>query len=315
MTEDRIIFLQSSGLSVLGSRFSRKPKTEHRKPFFCILFRVLFLLFTIYGLLITDFCFAQEWQVLRGDHFIIYYEKDSDGFVKDVLRSAEYDYSQIASDLGYVRYANFWQWENRVKIFIYPDQDSFLKATGQPSWSVGNANYTTKQISGFSGCAQFKTDVLAHEIAHLVFRDFVGFVGQVPLWLDEGVAQRQERSKRELINYYVRTLYEKKQLLSLKSLTEMDVRRVAEGAQAQDFYVQAASLVSFLIEGYGVDNFTYFCRQLRDGKSLDEALRFAYAGRIGSSSELERKWLKYVSEIKISVRIQTHGVTKIKTYK
>ncbi|MEK7850187.1 MAG: peptidase MA family metallohydrolase [Candidatus Omnitrophota bacterium] len=263
----------------------------------------------------SDFCFAQEWQELRGDHFIIYYENDSDGFVKEVLRQAERDYSQIASDLGYARYANFWQWENRVKIFIYPDQDSFLKATLQPSWSVGTANYTTKQISGFSGCTQFKTDTLAHEIAHLVFRDFVGFVGEVPLWLDEGVAQSQEKSKRELINYYARALYEKNQLLSLKSLTEMDVRRVAEGAQAQDFYVQAASLVSFLIERYGADNFTHFCRQLRDGKSLDEALRFAYAGRIGSSSELERKWLKYVSEIKITVSIKTPGGTSIASYK
>ncbi len=271
-------------------------------------------LLSVVCLLSSDFCLAQEWQELRGDHFIIYYENDSDGFVKEVLRSAEYDYSQIASDLGYARYANFWQWENRVKIFIYPDQDSFLKATGQASWSVGSANYKTKQISGFFGCAQFKTDTLPHEIAHLVFRDFVGFVGEVPLWLDEGVAQRQEKSKRELINYYARNLYEKNKLLSLKSLTEMDVRRVAEGAQAQDFYVQSASLVGFLIEHYGADNFTHFCRQLRDGKSLDEALRFAYAGRLGSSSELERQWLKYVSEIKMSVRIQTHGVTKIKTY-
>jgi hypothetical protein len=282
---------------------------------FDLLFFSFLCLFGAFFLTPGGLCQVTEWQELRGDHFIIYYRQQSDdGFVKDVLRQAEHDYSQIASDLGYVRYANFWQWENRVKIFIYPDQDSFLKATGQPSWSVGNANYTTKQISGFSGCAQFKTDTLPHEIAHLVFRDFVGFVGEVPLWLDEGVAQRQEKSKRELINYYARDLYEKNKLLSLKSLTEMDVRRVAEGVQAQDFYIQAASLVSFLIERYGVDNFTHFCRQLRDGKSLDEALRFAYSSRIGSLDDLEQKWLKYVSEIKITVRIKTPGGTKIETY-
>jgi len=267
-----------------------------QRPIFGFVFFAFLCLTSAFSSLSIGLCQATEWQELRGDHFIIYYEKGSDSFVKDVLRQAEHDYSQIASDLGYVRYANFWQWENRVKIFIYPDQDSFLKATGQPSWSIGTANYTKKQISGFSGCAQFKTDTLAHEIAHLVFRDFVGFVGEVPLWLDEGVAQRQEKSKRELINYYARTLYEKNKLLPLKSLTEMDVRRVAEGAQAQDFYIQAASLVSFLIERFGVDNFTNFCRQLRDGKSLDEALRFAYAGSLGSLDELERKWLKYVSD-------------------
>lgn len=249
-------------------------------------------------------CFAQEAQELKGDHFIVFYEASSSGFASDILRQAEYHYSQIAADLGYVRYSNFWQWENRVKIFIYPDQGSFLKATGQPGWSAGYADYAKKQISGFSGCREFIGRILPHEIAHLIFRDFVGFSGEVPLWLDEGVAQWQERSQRTIVKFYVRELYEKKRLLPLDVLMHFDVRKTREGARARDFYIQAASLVGFLIERFGADPFVHFCRQLRDGKALDEALSFAYPTQIRSLGQLENAWLEYVRDIHITVQRQ-----------
>jgi hypothetical protein len=241
---------------------------------------------------------------LKGDHFIVYHQTSNTDFAAEVLRKAEYHYSQIAADLGYVRYSNFWQWDKRVKIFIYPDQGSFLRATGQPAWSTGNANYTTKQISGFSGSREFIAMILPHEIAHLIFRDFVGFAGEVPLWLDEGVAQWEERSQRDIVKFYVRDLYEKKRLMSLDALTRYDVRKTDEGQEARNFYVQAASLVGFLIERFGTDRFVHFCRQLRDGKALDEALSFAYPTQVRNLSQLEEAWLAYVKDIHITVQRQ-----------
>ena len=50
-------------------------------------------------------CFAQEWQELRGDHFLVYFTKD-EGFAKDVLNKSELYYNRISSDLGYARYSN-----------------------------------------------------------------------------------------------------------------------------------------------------------------------------------------------------------------
>ena len=199
-----------------------------------IIFVFVFLFSSIVYSLLSIVCFAQSWQEMRGDHFIVYYEKQDRAFAADTLRDAEYYYTDIATDLGYARYSNFWQWEKRVKIFIYPGQDSFLKATGQPSWSVGNANYATKSISSFSGSGEFLQSILPHEIAHLIFRDFVGFAGEVPLWLDEGVAQWQEKPKRQLVKYYVRTLYEKKLLIP------------SQGTKSGHFRISEFGSVSFL---------------------------------------------------------------------
>lgn len=250
--------------------------------------------FTFFSLSFGPDVFGMDWQEAKGDHFIVYYNGD-EHFASDVLQKAENCYQQIASDLGYVRYDKFWQWNNRAKIFIYPDKNSYLKATGYPSWSAGGADHPKKEISGFSNNQEFLNAILPHETAHLIFRDFVGFKGEIPLWLDEGVAQWQERSKRRVIKYFIRKQYNDKQFIPLADLTKMDIRSVQDAKTVQNFYVEALSLVDFMIEKYGTDRFTQFCRQLRDGKSLDEALGFTYPTDINTLNELEKKWLGYIT--------------------
>jgi hypothetical protein len=54
--------------------------------------------------------------------------------------------------------------------------------------------------------------------------------------------------------------------------------------------------VGFLIEKYGSTSFADFCRQLRDGKSMEEAIKFAYSTHMKGLSEMEDKWRKYLEE-------------------
>ncbi|MFC1658530.1 peptidase MA family metallohydrolase [Candidatus Omnitrophota bacterium] len=260
---------------------------------------------------------AREWRELKGDHFIIYFEQKQN-FASKVLRKAEANYERIASDLGYARYSNFWTWSNRVKIYIYPDQKSYVTHTGQPEWSYGMADYDKKEILGCSGSQDFLNSILPHEIAHLIFRDFVGFKGEVPLWLDEGVAQWEEEVSRDRIKKAIRDCLQRRALLSLSDIMDMDIRLIKdtdrihlrttriEGKHSfiiidgenliHLFYLQSASLVGFLIERYGSDKFTNFCRELRDGKRLEEALCSAYTTRLCSIEELEDKWIEYLKE-------------------
>jgi hypothetical protein len=252
----------------------------------------------IFGIVAAGAAFAQSsWQEEKGDHFIVYYQSD-EASAREVLRKAESCYVRVADDLGYARHSNFWSWDKRVKIWLHPSREAFLAATGQPAWSVGNARYDTKEISGFVGSAGFVDDTLPHEIAHLVFRDYVGFTGIVPLWLDEGVAQWQEPAKRKVVDYYVKDLERRHQLMRLRDLTRMNMGYLQGGDAARTFYIQAAALVSFMIKKYGADEFIHFCRQLRDGKSLDEALGFAHGAMLTGLDDLEAAFLKYVGELR-----------------
>jgi len=279
--------------------------------------RILFFFFCI--LILIETSFAQvAWQELSGEHFIVYFT-DEEKLAKSILEKAEFYYRNIATELGYPRYSEFWLWDKRVKIYIYPDHEAFLKATGQPNWSQGVADYKGKQIISYAWSRGFVESLLPHEIAHLIFRDFVGFKGEIPLWLDEGVAQWAEEYKRDQIKALARKLFNEDSLLSLEDMIKVDVRKITETDRVyirstitkdgdrgilflsaenmvNTYYLQAVSLVGFLIEKYGSYDFASFCRELRDGKSLEEALRFAYPEHIRTLGEFENKWREYLRE-------------------
>lgn len=248
----------------------------------------------IVGLIFFQFnghALAAEWKEVKGDHFIVHYIND-EGFAKEVGRNAETYYNRIASDLGYSRF-NFWQWDNRVKIYIYPDEASYLAKTGQPAWSKGVASYTDKSISSFDWSEDFMETLLPHEIAHLIFRDFVGFKGEVPLWLDEGVAQWQEPLTRQLARRAGASVIMNKQMFQIEYLMWI---KSLDGKSAQEvsaFYAQSLSIVDFLIKHFGLTAFGQFCRDLRDAKPFRDALRANFTG-IESEGVLEAKWRQYV---------------------
>ena len=257
-----------------------------------------------------------EWKELKGEHFIVCYLQNED-FADDVLDKSEVYYSRIAADLNYPRYSEFWTWDKRVKIYIHPNLESFLKATGQPQWSRGMADYNNKQIISYAWSGGFLESLLPHEIAHLIFRDFVGFKSEIPLWLDEGVAQWAEEAKRRESKRIINDLFTKNSLLSLSDMMRLDVRNIKETEKmslralrskegepgllflsgdnlVNIYYVQAVSLVGFLVERHGAESFTVFCRSLRDGKPVEEALRAAYPLHIRDIQELENKWREYL---------------------
>lgn len=238
------------------------------------------------------FAAADDWKELKSEHFLVYYSRDH-ASAGEVSRYAEKYYERIASDLGYSRYDNFWTWDKRARIYLYLDREAFLKATNAQGWSDGLANYNKKEIIGYERNPRFLDMLLPHELTHLIFRDFVGFKGEVPIWLDEGVAQWEEQEARKTAAASLKRYISMNEIIPLSRLTRMNIAREGSSDVSRKFYVEAITLVGFLIEQYGESRFTLFCRQLRDGGSLDEALSFAYPDSIRDIGELESKWIKY----------------------
>jgi hypothetical protein len=254
---------------------------------------LFYFLFSILHLpLSEDSVHAWEWQDLKSEHFIVFFSEDK-AFAKEVSLKAEEYYKSIASELGYQRYSGFWTWDNRVKIYIYPDKTAFAAATGEKEWSEGMADYFNKKIVSYVWNQGFLEALLPHEITHLIFRDFVGMEGAIPLWLDEGVAQWMEPKKREMLHAAMRNLIVQGEMLTLDKMMNLDIRQATDTALIQMFYIEAASLVGFLVRQYGSGDFIGFCRQLRDKKNIDEALTFAYPTTVRDLEKLEQKWLEY----------------------
>jgi hypothetical protein len=279
--------------------------------------RVKLLIFILSLVLLIPQVFA-GFEELKGEHFIVYYQKDYKSFAKDILSYAEQHYVEIAEDLGYSRYSKFWLWDKRVKIYIYPDHNSYLKASGMQDWSHGMATYDDKVIMSYVRGEGFMESILPHEIAHLMFRDFVGFKGEIPLWLDEGVAQWAEKNKRKQIKQLMKQAFDKREFFSIQDMMKIDLKEVSaknkiyiyytthkeepvmlliSGGNLVDlYYLEAVSLVGFMIERHGGKSFTDFCRALRDGKTIDQALKKAYPHTIKDRVSLEAGWRQYVEE-------------------
>ncbi|MBN2301053.1 MAG: hypothetical protein JXN60_00920 [Lentisphaerae bacterium] len=231
-----------------------------------------------------------EWKSLSGKHFIVFY-MDELSFAETVARFAEKYYHETARQLGYTRYKGFWLWRNRVRIYIYRNHSEFIAQVTAPQWAAGKADYGSKSIFTYSGSEEFIRSLLKHELAHLVFRDFIGFQGEVPLWLDEGVAQWLE-GRSDISHEFVKQMAKNDRLLSLADLTATDVRHEKAAGDVAEFYAQSVSVVEFMIRQYGAQKFESFCRQLRNGKNLNDALRFTYGGTIRSIEEIEKAWKK-----------------------
>ena len=142
----------------------------------------------------------------------------------------------------------------------------------------------------------------------------------MPLWLDEGVAQWAEEAKRRHVKAISRQLYREDTLLSLSDMMNLNIRNIsdkdgvyirstkAKGNKEGVLFLSGNNLVNvFLCPGgflggdfwwkkYGGSSFIDFCRQLRDGKGLEEALSSAYSGLVGSLEELEDKWRRHLGE-------------------
>lgn len=245
-------------------------------------------------------CIAEPWKELSGTHFIVYYMGEEE-FARDTLYQAEVYYDRIASDLGYQRYQEFWTWEARCKIYIYPDHQSYVQAHGgQPEWSHGAALYKTRTILSYAWHEHFLDLLLPHEIAHLVFRDFVGVDANLPLWMDEGVAQWEQQSGKDRMKRMAKALYDQNGLLPISEMMSLDVRTMGTTPSSTDklvgtYYIESVSLIGFLMERFGAQAFADFCLELRDGKSVEEALRLTYPG-LPTMKDFENQWRAYLSE-------------------
>ncbi len=259
----------------------------------------LFLFFTIsFKAYAIDSSFEPEgWLQLKGDHFVVLYSLRDDGdAARTVLNRAEEYYRNIADDIGYSRYRNFWTWENRVKIILFHDQNSYVQQTGQPPWSEGFASiysemFKSRVIVSYIGQPNFMTVTLPHEIAHLILHDFIGFDRHIPKFFDEGVAQLQQKDDSLNHQEIVARLIMAGKMMPLRDLLNFDIWANRNNPAAVSiFYIESLYIVDFLVKTYGKESFKELCRHLRDGKDFEQALKNSYYPTLDSLETLQEKW-------------------------
>lgn len=243
------------------------------------------------------------YEEVRSDHFLIYHKNVNKELIQETIEFAERYYNEIADNLGY-RYSQSWTWDNRAKIYVYMDRNDFQEATGQPQWSSGCADYRNKTLWTYVQASGFFDSLLPHELGHIVFRQWINF-HDVPLYVDEGIASLQEKSKRFAATQTVRDLITEGRLLNFEQLASMESPHDMDKETAEAFYAESIGMMDYLINTFGRTKFAIMCRKIKEGVSFDEALDNTYY-EFKTPKDVFERWLKelgYVIKEKGAVKV------------
>ncbi|MEI8349706.1 MAG: peptidase MA family metallohydrolase [Candidatus Omnitrophota bacterium] len=233
---------------------------------------------------------TKEYKELRSDHFVILYAPQAETIVYKIKDDAEYFYRKIVQEFGLTR-AALWAWSNRAQIVIAKDKETYVRAFGCPEWSGACVDYYNRIMYTFPGQENFSR-ILSHELTHIIFREYVGY-NRLPLWLDEGMAQYIEY--RDSLNEQSAVSLMKQLIPGNRYLKFSDINGIYTLGNNTDvglFYAQAFCMVYFLIKRFSREDFSEFLSYLKDGNSLDDALRKSFNG-IDGMAQFEESWRRF----------------------
>jgi hypothetical protein len=155
---------------------------------------------------------AQEESTYReGDtlHFRLRYNGSAaPELARDVLRTLEIDFDEIASTLNYVP-------PEPIGVILYTNQ-AFMDITRAPGW-VGalNDGRIRVPVEGLTTMTEELARVLKHELTHSFVGQKTG--GRCPVWLQEGIAQYMEGKRSRSAASGLNSAYERHMEFSLAS--------------------------------------------------------------------------------------------------
>lgn len=225
-----------------------------------------------------------DYQSVYSPHFTLFYEAPRPP--AGILNDLEGIHSKLLLDL--VSFAP-WARNEKIRVVLYNNQESYHRHTPVAAWAGGHVDLVKRTIYCYETPNLRRT--LAHEMAHLFFDDyFVGRKSHPPVWLTEGVATLMEwqyglEDTRPLEESGLLQL-----AIPLEEFFSMEYGGRTEGEKVSRWYLQAYSIVKFLMRRFSHDQFVEFCRLVGAGQPIEEALRLGYGLQMDRLIDLERMW-------------------------
>jgi len=179
-----------------------------------------------------------------------------------------------------------------IDIFVYASTDHLKEAIlYEPSWTGGQAfpdqNIVILGIS--ESDLDWGREAIVHELTHVLVGHLTfSCLGDVPTWLNEGLAVYSEGELDPASERQLEDAIRDDTLLTIRSLSS-GFSEVADKAYLS--YSQSYSVTKFLVETHGQEKVTSLLVSLRDGLTIEEALMQTYGFNIDG---LENAWRQSV---------------------
>jgi hypothetical protein len=211
-----------------------------------------------------------NWQTITSGFINLHWYFGNQTFAQELLNAAETGLARLENDAGL-------QPDKPIHLYIYANTNDMKDAIlYEPSWTGGMA-YSEHDIV-IIGISQRDLEwgrtTIAHELTHVLVGHLTfSCLGDVPTWLNEGLAVYSEGGLDPASEAQLNEAISNDQLLTVRSLSG-GFSEVPSRAYLS--YSQSYSLVKYLIETYGQEKMNSLLIALRDGTTIDGALLKVY---------------------------------------
>ncbi|MBO9309523.1 MAG: hypothetical protein J7551_07040 [Chloroflexi bacterium] len=251
---------------------------------------------------------TRDWQKLSDGKVAVYwYDRDA-AFGEALLNVARRGFDHVTKATGFVP-------EDELRVVVFNSQADFCtiySPFGCQSWIGGVAigsivlgwldeGRAASMLNCDADCqAQvaaerrrwFFNQLIPHELAHAFLNYWMGSrTSAIPIWFNEGQAVNNELEGVEEEIERARLLARTGQL---ERLAVMDARTTIgrnELPRVRDWYAQAASLVAFLYERWGLESLGAIIRLVKEGKTFETALTRVTGLSMDEYEIAWREWL------------------------
>jgi hypothetical protein len=229
---------------------------------------------------------VHPWQTMNEGDFIRLHWYDGDKtFATELAQAA-------AGGLQFNETQSGLKADAPIDLYIYANTNDLKEAVlYEASWIGGEAfpdqNIVIIGIS--ESDLEWGKDAIVHELTHVLVGHLTfSCLGDVPTWLNEGLAVYSEGKLDSDSQWQLDDAIQNNTLLTVRSLSG-GFSEVADKANLS--YSESYSVTKFLIDTYGQDKMTSLLVGLRDGLTIDEALTQTYGFNVEG---LEDAWRKAI---------------------
>lgn len=225
------------------------------------------------------------WQILTEGNVTLHWYQGDSAFAEELMAAVQDSLDWLETDTGaHLR--------ESIELYIYSSAADLRGSMVFPQeWTGGVAFTRYGRIAIGIGPANLTwgKKALAHELTHLVVHQMTfNPYGELPTWLEEGLAMRSEGPLGADFAGYLQTAIEGDGLISTRSLSSPFS---AFADQSRLSYAESFSLVEFLVGSFGKDKMLQLLETFRAGNSYDGALMSVYGF---DTDGLDRRWREEV---------------------
>jgi hypothetical protein len=220
---------------------------------------------------------------LSSLHFTIKGYNDSD--MREVSTLAEDIYNKIGLDTGLYSYLA----GQAYTIVLYKDRAEYADKTKQLEGM--------RVVTGGTGLYTYPgpdlEPMLTHQMAHMIFKAYMGERAAALAWLEEGIALHEEAARMsDMSRANFQTAQANKLRTDRMTFSQMTLfTGTSEDRRKEDaWYLQSESVVSFIMRHGSSLTFAAFLNDLRNGADLDRAISNSYSGKFRGAVDLETMW-------------------------